>query len=71
MPCNRGELDCHLCEQPYPVTLTKLQHKAGAGHDNSDAEKLECQSNSDEPFCKKKRRLVDKQNSELYFVGHP
>ena len=40
------------------------------GHDNLDAENSECQNDSDEPFRKKKRTRVDKQNSELYFGGY-
>jgi hypothetical protein len=70
MPCNRGEPDYDCCEQPNPATPTKLQHNSGVDHYNSDAKNLECQFDSDEPFHKKNRRRVDKQNSELYFVGH-
>jgi hypothetical protein len=49
---------------------TKPQRNAGACHNHSDAENSECPFDSDEPFRKKKKRQVDKQNSELFFVGH-
>jgi hypothetical protein len=70
MPCNRGEPDYECCEQPNPVTPPKQQHNAGGCHYNMDAENLERQMDSEEPFRKKMRRQVNEQNSELYFVGH-
>ncbi len=49
MPCDRGEPDYDRCEQPNPVTPTKLQYNAGACHYNLDAENSEWKFNSDEP----------------------
>jgi hypothetical protein len=42
-------------ETPNPVTPTKQQRNAGAGQDDPDAENLECQYDSDEPFRKKRK----------------
>jgi hypothetical protein len=60
-------------ETPNPVTATKPPRHAGAGQDYLDAEISECQYDSNEPHCKKKRSLVYKQKRERYltvYVGY-
>jgi hypothetical protein len=36
MPDNLGKPDYYRCEQPNPITPTKAQRNAWAGHNNAD-----------------------------------
>ncbi len=55
-------------ETPNPVTPTKAQRNAGASQDNPDAENSECQYDSDEPLCKKKKTLVETKKCEQHLI---
>jgi hypothetical protein len=55
-------------ETPNPVTPTKSPCNAGGGQDNSDAENLECQYDSDELFRKQKKMRVETKKRERHLI---
>ncbi len=55
-------------ETPHQITPTKPQHNARAGHYNPDAESLEFQYYSDEPFRKHKKKLVETKKRERHLI---
>jgi hypothetical protein len=55
-------------ETPHPITPTKPQHNAWAGHYNPDAENSECQYDSDEPFRMDKKKRVETKKRERHLI---
>jgi hypothetical protein len=55
-------------ETPHPITPTKPQHNARASHCNQHAEISECQYDSDEPFRKHKKKLVETKKRERHLI---
>jgi hypothetical protein len=64
-PCEESAPDP---ESPNPVTPTKPLHNAGPGHYNPDAENSEYQYDSDEPFRKHKKKLVETKKREWHLI---
>jgi hypothetical protein len=68
MSCRPWEESVPDPETPNPVTPTKPPRNAWAGQDNPDAENLECQYDSDEPFLKKRKTLTETKKLEWHLI---
>ncbi len=68
MPYRPWEESAQDHETPNSITPTKLQHNAGACHDDPDAKNSECQYDSDEPPRQQKKKLVETKKRELHLI---